>query len=142
MRTQNLSKIPIPHVELPHSNATPKLRKSRRKRPPWLGASFGFLAGVAFAVALGFFFLDRPLNLDAKTMGSHLFISWNRSAGILTGATGAELDIAGYPRELTTSELRTGRLEMPIPAGDFEIRMRVRGPYAESQRAVLLMVSP
>ncbi len=113
-------------------------RPAARKRRVLLIA--GALGGTLATVLGCFLFLDRPLSLDAEIRRSQVVLTWNRQVGFMTGATGAELDVAGDARELTEAELRAGRVSVSVPSGDFKVSLRLRGPYADGQQAVLTLI--
>jgi len=115
-------------------------RPARRRR--WLVPLLGALAGALTTAAGCFLFLDRPLRLDAEIRRSQVILSWNREAGFMSGATGAELDVGGEVTELTETELRSGTASVPAPPGDFKVGLRLRGPYADKQRSVLTLIRP
>lgn len=122
----------------PPDRNLPEERPAIRRR--WILPLIGAMGG-ALTTALGcFLFLDRPLRLDAEIRRNQVVVTWNREAGLMTGATGAELEVAGDAKELTEAELRLGTASVPMPPGDFKVIFRLRGPYADTQRAVLTLI--
>lgn len=108
----------------------------------WLKIGLGALAGALTTAVVCFFLLDRPLNFDAEIRRSEVVLTWNREVGFMTGATGADLAVGGEARALTLPELRSGEVSVPVPSGDFNVALRLRGPYAEDQRATLTFIRP
>lgn len=137
---QRQEEVPLP-VFL--SSSSPTFQKQERREGwNWPASLAAFVVGALLALPVGFVLVDQPLKLDASVDGERLVISWNRFSGILSQATGAELEVDGRPKELTVDQLRAGGVETSAPSGDFKVRLRLRGPYAESQRAIVTMVQP
>lgn len=134
--------LPLPEKDVPLPVFLSAHHQKPRERRNWLVTIGAFLVGAAMALPVGYVLVDRPLKLDAGVTGERLTVSWNRFSGILSGATGGELEIDGRPKELTLDQLRAGGVETSAPSGDFKVRLRLRGPYAESQRAIVTMVQP
>lgn len=96
------------------------------------------LGAVLIALPIVYQLVDRPLKLEADVNQKRLYISWNRFAGILSQATGAELQLSDRTTELNIDQLRLGKVSASLPDGDFKIQLVLRGPYASQQRAVIL----
>ncbi len=105
----------------------------------WKRLLISFAGLLLLGLPVLFLLLDRPLHLEAEVRQDRIYITWNRFAGILTRATGGELQVADKTRELTLDELRVGMIAASKPSGDFRIQLLLRGPYATRQRAVILL---
>lgn len=131
----SLESIPLPGFLGSHT-AVPRLSASQWN---WKRMLMVFTGLVLLGLPVLFLLLDRPLHLEAEIRQDRVYITWNRFAGILTRATGGELQVADRTRELTLDELRHGMLAASKPSGDFRIQLLLRGPYAGRQRAVILL---
>lgn len=109
----------------------------RRSRWP-IAASV--LAAVLATAASIFLFVDRPLRLTVQSEGNSVRLTWNASAGFLTGATGAEIDLSGVARELTLDQVRRGEMLVHDVPGDLSVTFRLRGDYADGQRAAMAVL--
>jgi hypothetical protein len=126
-----------PAAAAPVADATGLVRPARWHRVVrWLLPASAAIACLTVMGAFAYWLMDRPIRLDAQVREGKLLIQWNRHAGILTSATGAELMIGKRPVELSLEEFRAGAAEMAIPPSG-PIRMQIRGPYADGQRDAL-----
>ena len=119
----------------------------RRPAPlRWMAPTIAFLIGVATTAAAGYWWVDRPVQLDVRLeeadQGPILSISWNKNVGILTRAEGAELQIDQFPIELSRDQLRRAeyRVRLPRPLKETRIRLRIRGPYSDGQQQTVLLI--
>lgn|GEM_PF-3952289 len=119
----------------PASGETPEPRRRWR-----VAATFSI--AVVLSALSGYWWFDRPLRLDARRSGGTVAVRWNRSAGLLSQATGAELTVNGQSVELPLDGLRAGGYDVPGSPRDLRVRLRLRGPNAGSQVETLTIVAP
>jgi hypothetical protein len=93
----------------------------------WLLKPFlAFAGGILASTLATYFLLDRPLRLQVRVNGPQLVVQWNRSAGFLTRAAGADLKIGARTVSLSQSQLRQGRWTTPAPSGDFAVSLHLK----------------
>lgn len=125
--------------------ATPEIATEPiRPRPRWPAVA-AFAAGVVATAGYCLLAIDRPVELSARLSGERLGLSWNRSAGFLTGATGAELIVNGRSYELSLENVREGLASVTSPQKDAvaphaKVTLRIRGPLADGQSESLALV--
>jgi hypothetical protein len=108
--------------------------------PRWAGWALAVIPALISGTFALYFFLDRPVRLDGSTSDNGAIIRWNRFAGFLTGATGAEVMLDKDAVELDRDGLRRGEYPIRVKANQIRVRFRVRGPKSEKQNEAILIL--